>query len=113
MITTERERVFIVVRNSRFDVTPAEEFGRVEYVFDDDSVSPFSQSVTDDIARRLRDANFDPERDYIALTGPTIMVSLLVGVAMSSWPSIRTLLFDARKEGYRERSFAAPTEVRP
>ena len=99
-------RVFIVVRNSRFDVSSAKEFGSVEFIFDsDDAVSPFDlPDVIMSIEDELSERDFDPSVDYVALTGPTIMVATLYAVVMGRYGTVRTLLFDARKEGYRERS---------
>jgi hypothetical protein len=46
---------------------------------------------------------FSPDTDYVALTGPTILVSLLYGAALAMYRRVRILAFDAREGVYLKR----------
>jgi len=100
----KESRVFFVPSNSKFDVTPAEEFGRI-VVLEGLRPSPFN---TDEClvsaAEQLRNYNYDPVSDFIAFTGPSILVAFVFALAFASNRSVKVLLFDARENGYVERT---------
>lgn len=96
-------RVFLPVR-CKFDLTALAQFGRVTVVL---RTMPFSIDRWELMARLMRkelaEQQLDPDRDYIALTGPMIAVTLLYGMVLSEFGTVRALLFDARTGSYVER----------
>jgi hypothetical protein len=100
-------RVFFISSN-RFDVSAAEKFGEITYLFDNPP-SPFAlDKLISELLFELQRCDFDPNVDFIAMTGPTIqLVSLFVAV-VNRYGRVRSLIFDARMDGYRERVMNMP-----
>ena len=105
---TRQRRVIIAQQMPRFESTQASVHGDVTYLFDRDEVISdlAGQSTFDQIYRRLKDVDFDPLHDHVALTGRVAIVAMLVLAAsvFSDTGSVNTLVFDARDGGtYRCR----------
>lgn len=100
-------RVFMVTSKTRFDVSSAERWGDVVYIFDVEP-SPFATlEATRAIAARLLAERWDARTDWIAMTGPLPLVVYAFCVAMDlSDEPVRALIFDARAGEYREREIA-------
>jgi len=95
-------------KSNRFDTRSAEEFGELHYLAGEFS-SPFNtDGFIQELMQGLSQYGFDSDHDYIALTGQTIPVALLVGVIMSCYPTARLLLFDARDGGYKDKIVTRP-----
>lgn len=103
-----QSKVFFVQGNMRFSTDLAKKFGEVHF-FMERGHSPFNtKQVIDELTHRLSADDFDPELDYVALTGPSIAVSLMMLVLGSLYPRIQVLIFDARYEEYRARTIEMP-----
>jgi len=99
-----RPRVFLPIETPRFDVTPAESFGEPLFLLKTKNMSPFQSNLIFSIFRsELAQHRFDPTRDFIAMTGPTNFVGLLLLFIGAEYPNARLLLFDARVNEYVER----------
>lgn len=99
-----KPRVFFPLKTPRFDTQAAEAFGERVFLLSDDYPSPFySDEIARTFSRILRVHGFVPRLDYVALTGPTIFVALLLGQVMVEHRFARMLLFDARSSSYVER----------
>lgn len=64
---------------SKFDFSPAEKFGNIEYLLDP-SDSPFS---LEDPLRQLKFklVRYDPSRDYILTVGNPVLIGLAIAIA--------------------------------
>lgn len=95
-------RVFLVEPNNRYDLRAAESFGRLVYVVD--KLNPYN---TTDSAQQLLDGlkanNFNPQEDFLCLTGHTLPVAFLLSMASELYGSVRLLMFESRTSTYRER----------
>lgn len=102
----DEARVFFLSNSTRFDTSSAEDYGIREWLFDREpnpfQTEAFRQEVTD----RLVEVEFDPEIDFIALTGGSLQIALLLGFVMQAYKydEISVLLFDARIGKYNSRT---------
>lgn len=82
-------RVFVVQKTMRwdqtkgelvpkFDVSPAEEYGQVEYLLSP-TASPFRpETLLGELHQKLKDFNED---DYLLLVGSPVLIGIAVGIA--------------------------------
>jgi len=100
-------RVFMPAWTSKFDSGPAEKFGEIIYLMKGESiVNPFNtERLISSFDASLDEHKFNPEVDFIALTGGHIFVSFLLATAAVSYDRLKLLLFDASNERYVERPF--------
>ena len=87
--------------DGRFNLSSAESFGKVLHVD-----LGFGIFQTDQLNQALcaTAKAIDPDRDYIAVTGNTLTVSLAISAAMAEHGKVRLLIFDARSSRYVERT---------
>jgi len=102
-------RVFFITDETRFDTTPAEEYGERMFVYDRTSYCPWSDpdKLAREALRFLSENRFDPEYDHIALTGPATPLSVFTAVVLAAYETINVLIFNARAEKYRPRTLNA------
>lgn len=98
-----RPRTFIFANNDRFNTDNVVGFGDRKYIFRDRR-SPFNvDDIIIDVWAKLIEEKFDPENDFIVLTGPMISVAVLLIAISSRYPRFKLLMFDAAQSKYRER----------
>ena len=89
--------------SGRFNTAGAVQFGQVRHCNPEGSVSVFNtDAAMDFVDSRLE--SFDPDTDFIAMTGQNVVVSLAVGHVLATFGRVRLLLFDARSSKYVERT---------
>ena len=54
------------------------------------------------ISDKLSEQGFNPQQDYIALTGPTLLVAYLLTAAREDYDPLKVLVFDAKHSQYIE-----------
>jgi hypothetical protein len=101
-----KPRVFFVEQTTRFNSSSALFYGQPVFVTaPGDRIPPFR---TDELLDRVHDVldkeEFDPQRDYVALTGPHAAVALFYAQVLSRYGVCNTLLFDAPTERYSMRT---------
>ena len=95
-------RVFAAQRNSRYDMTAAENYGQVIYLIDG-HVHPMQLDImVDQILEGLRSNRFNPLYDYVVLSGHLAIVPIfLATICRLYWRDrIRVLLFDSKTSEY-------------
>lgn len=97
-------KVFIVepVR-SNLNFQSAEQFGETVYLFNegDRRSSVFdSENYADDIAEALSRKEFNPNKDYICITGSIIPVTLVVATMIHLYGRVNALFFRANESSY-------------
>lgn len=107
-----KSRVFQVEPTPRFDVTECREKGEIVYV-GEMGFNPFDGEIVSKVASRLTFLQFDPEKDYVCLTGSQLSVSLFLAVLTAMYPnqSLKLLMFHAKTSHYQERSFNPEAEL--
>ncbi len=104
-------RVFFVQKSDRFDTGASKKFGEPVFVLGSD-VSPFNPDmVMLTAASRMKELRFDPDEDFVAFTGQSILLALFFGLVLTGWPRVSVLLFDARVNEYRPRVVTSPFEL--
>ena len=105
---SQMSRVFLAEPNGRFDLSSAESFGVIEYL-SSRRLDPFNTDTTVDfIKNRLQEVDFDLEVDFICMTGNSLILALMLSTAISSYYSVKLLMFDAKNSAYRERIMISP-----
>lgn len=101
-------RVFLAEPNRRFVLTDAQKFGKIEYL-SDDQLNPFSISKTMELLNDgFSSKNFDPENDFLCMTGNTLILSYTLSIAATRFKSMKLLMFDSRTSCYCERMYQSP-----
>lgn len=99
-------RVFLAERNTRYDVSQAEQYGTIEYLLSD-SCNPFNTiGMVQRLEAALKEKEFDAKEDFLCMTGNALTVAILLSVILQHNPIVKLLLFDARLSLYRERIFS-------
>ena len=96
--------------DGRFNTEGAVAFGCVKHTALPDGRSFFN---TDAIMEWLAEAlaEFDPDTDFVAMTGQNVVIALAVSYVLSNFGRVRLLLFDARTSKYVERTVHHPRFV--
>ena len=103
-------RVFVPIFSRRFDLTAAEPFGDVVYLLNGEMPSALHlQETSETISESLVKMRYD-ENDWICLTGPTILVSLLLACVCVEYGQANVLVFDAAQEKYLPRNLVFTEE---
>lgn len=94
--------------SSKFDTSSAEKFGtRIVLFGEEDGEKPPSPFTPDAMMRRIRtellEHRFDPEHDYIVLTGSVLNVGFLMLTSVTTYTSVKALMFDSTKGTYFEK----------
>ncbi len=98
-------RVFIFERTKQ-RVDGVLKFGVLTYIFDEHAqrASIFStQDLSGDVIDSLELQRFDPERDYIAVTGHFVPVAVMLAAVGAFYGKFKALLFDGVALSYVER----------
>lgn len=104
MSTERKPRAFAVTKGTRLDLTDAERYGEVTFLFDRFDVSPMDgEEFVDAVRDKLVRAGFDPDRDFFIVAGPVLPVTLAFGAVCSQWHTVKVLMFDARESRYAAR----------
>lgn len=96
-------RVFISTDTS-FDVGPAETYGTIVTLMDK-FFSPFGiDSFFSAMSKGLEKHGFNPDEDFIAITGSQIHTVLLCLFIQQKYSKIKILMWDAKHREYRART---------
>lgn len=89
-------RAFIV-EQPRLDVSGAERFGKLSVLFRAGRYRPsvWEPAFAQAIVGRLREERFDPESDYIVLTGQQLLLVGLVAAVVAAYGKFTALAFNA------------------
>lgn len=103
-------RVFIIEHSSKegIDVTSATTFGEIVYVFprNERHASAFRHvEFGRAVVKRLRDADFNPERDYVCCTGSMVTIGVAFIALAKAFRVLRVLMFNSFDNVYVERRF--------
>lgn len=92
--------------HSHYSVAAAQEFGEIVYL-STRKLDPLNPAACASLFRtRLEQIKFDPDNDFICLTGHQLTTALYLAVVTAIFPTVRLLMFDARTSSYCERVFS-------
>lgn len=93
-------RVFVVQYSDRFDFRPLEKIGEVIFLIKR-KVAPFDTHILIPMLRKaLEDHQFDPETDYIACTGPNVLLNILTATVAATYKRFSFALWEAPTQSY-------------
>lgn len=105
-----KSRVFILQdqRNSRYDISSVKYYSKeLIYVIDNERINPFDiNEFTELIKHRFIMENFNPEKDFICLTGSSVLLSVFLAVIVMKYSyagQFKVLIYDARNNKYKLR----------
>lgn len=94
--------VYITQENRRWDYTPAEQFGDVEFVtgseYSNMTNSPSNARIRTEIAEMS--SNFEPSQDYILQSGDPIIFAMTYNALIVKFGSVQVLKYDRRHNVY-------------
>jgi len=99
-----RGQVFIL-EPTHIDVSQAERFGAVKYVFDHGArrVSIWDDNFGDEVVRQLAANNFNPASDFFVIVGHMVPLVLSIAAMLNEWQRINVLAYSSVERQYVER----------
>lgn len=103
----KKPRVFVVQENPNLNYMSAEQFGEVVFMtaveFSPMKNSPRNKVILDGIEAMMRD--FDPDVDYLLLSGNPIIMGYVFHLAMAKKPEVSVLWWSRDDRKYNEVLF--------
>lgn len=101
-------RVFILQAQKRYDTSAVKFYSKkLVYILKEEHISPFDTfGYIDLITHRLTEENFDPRKDFICLTGGSILLAIFLATLTRHFiyeNQFKVLIFDARNNRYKLR----------
>ena len=95
----------ILFEPTKFDIKGIDAYGESVYLFDDIPRRPLKDQLLEcQIIDRLEGLGFDPESDFVVLSGAQLSVLILATTIVSYYGPVRMLAFDSVTQEYFERS---------
>lgn len=107
-MSNKQPRVFVTqeVRNSRvkIDYAPARSFGQIQFLtimdYSSDDSSIFNKVLVEELRGRL--ADFDPENDYVVVTGSPLVAAIVFMILRERTHRVKFLRWSNRDFQYSE-----------
>lgn len=97
--------IVYVVNDMNHDFEKATRYGEITFVTEG-KVPIFKTEVVKKMMKETL-TNFDPETDYLLLSGPTILCAIAVLMLSTHNAPIKTIIFDAKEQDYTVRHLSA------
>jgi len=105
----KESRVFVIERpRNQIDVSKAEEYGDIVYVFDNENRRCSAWMHVEYgrmILRRLEACRFDSKIDFVCVAGAMLTVTIYVIVVAQYYDEFKVLFFDSRDDRYLQKTF--------
>lgn len=102
-------KIFIIEPpRHNIDVSKAQEYGDIVYVFDHDDrrCSVWSHvNFGNTVLRRLTELDFDPEEDSVCIVGAMVTVLIAVVAIAQHYDEFKVLLFNSVDDSYVQKRF--------
>lgn len=101
-------RVFVLQRQRRYDISAVKHYSKeLVYILNDEHINPFdTDGFIDLIRHRLVMEKFDANKDFICLTGSSILLALFMASIVwytNGYANLKILMFDANTNKYKLR----------
>ena len=108
MRNIKKPRVFILQNQSRYDVSDAKYYSdKFVYIINQERINPFDiDEFIELVNHRLTMEKFNPEIDFICLTGSSILLSLFLASIVkwtNGYSNLKILIYDSRNSKYKLR----------
>ncbi len=105
----KESRVFVIEHpRNRIDVSKAEEYGNIVYIFDNKErrcTAWLHVEYGQTILRRLKTYHFDPKIDFVCIVGAMLTITVYIIVVAQYYSEFKALLFDSRDNRYVQKKF--------
>ncbi len=105
----KESRVFVIERpRNKIDVSKAEEYGDIIYIFDNEErrcTAWLHVEYGQMILGRLKTYHFDPKIDFICIAGAMLVITIYVIAVAQYYGEFKALLFDSRDDRYLQKKF--------
>ena len=103
-----KPRVFALQKQQRYDISAVKYYSKeIIYIIDDEHINPFdTHGFIELIRHKLIMNNFDPDIDFICLTGSSILLSFFLATLVRyhrCTDQFKVLIFDATRSQYKLR----------
>jgi len=103
-----KPRVFVLQKQQRYDTSAVKYYSKdIVYIIDNEHINPFDTHGFIELVRhRLIMEDFNPNLDFICLTGSSILLSLFLATLVRQYAyqnQFKVLIFDAIKSHYKLR----------
>jgi len=103
-----KPRVFVLQKQQRYDISAVKYYSKeIIYIIKDEHINPFDTGgFTELVRHRLIMEDFNPDLDFVCLTGSSILLSLFLAVLVKQRnfdDQFKVLMFDAKKSQYKLR----------
>ena len=106
MTTTRTPRVVLVEETIKFDLTELQQYGDLHFIYREKEMNPGNTDlIPKSVADRLDRMQFDPDVDYVCLTGSTLRSAMFFAVVCLIYGDVRILMFDPGQRKYKNRLF--------
>lgn len=100
-------RVFVPQISQKFDMGDAKRYGTI-VPLTEERIDPLNPpSVVSLFISQLENLDFDPEKDYVCLTGSQLVTAMFLAVLSARYEELKLLIFDSRNSSYCVRLFNA------
>jgi len=104
----QKPRIFILQSQSRYDISAVKYYSKeLVYIIKQERINPFDiNDFTELVKHRLIMENFNPEIDFICLTGSSVLLSLFLAIIVRKYTycsQFKILIFDAATNKYKLR----------
>lgn len=101
--STNRPQRAFLLEETDLDTTGASAFGNVEVLFTQAVYRPsiWSDEFAERVLERLKEVRFDPEHDYIVLTGQVVPLVKATTAIIEAYGYCKALAFDTRDRSRR------------
>lgn len=97
------EPIVFLMNFAGHDVSDAFRYSKHVVPLTEDSVNlSNTDRVRYNIEKKLRSHNYDPDRDYIAISGSPVLSAIIMR-ALTDYPKIKVLVFNAKTRTYYVR----------
>ena len=102
-------RAFIL-ENGRLSTDAAEEHAHRVFLYERLPNPLMPDKLLVELREKLIEYNFDPEADFLVLTGSPVHLAMMTLAAMdlSPWDKLNILVFDSRSDNYVAKEVALP-----
>lgn len=103
-------RVFLLGPTDH-NIDDALRYGRLQIVFEGPRPSIFDHKrFSAEYCKRLRELNFDPDKDFVLLIGTAVPLILCTSFLLDEYGFFKALLFNAAKNCYVVRTLGDETD---
>jgi hypothetical protein len=96
-------RVFLAESSTRYDVSAAKPYGEIVHLLKR-PMSPFNTTaIVEEFRAALEEHQFDPDVDYVCMTGSSLVVALLLATLSAEYERLHLLMFEATTSAYKDR----------